>query len=247
VFNAEALQRYTLMCAQQFPDGTTFAQYNDNVALRGLYLGVQITFIAAFVLLSCFYFTSLVSLIDLSPSLPFASFLLSLSLLAHAHSPTVSRTHTSYHYLGGLRDKPSKPRDFYHSCYNLGGLSVSQHAAVVNTGGGTSGGAAGGATSCPSSPSSSSPLVWGSESNRVAVRVFADGNLCVVLNLFIFLRVVFLYTQLCFCLNHYLFCILRNFLAWRVLELTKLMCMYSCNLQHENRWCIPHSICEPAP
>ena len=29
---------------------------------------------------------------------------------------------------GGLRDKPSKPRDFYHSCYNLSGLSVAQHA-----------------------------------------------------------------------------------------------------------------------
>ena len=28
---------------------------------------------------------------------------------------------------GGLRDKPSKGRDFYHSCYNLSGLSVSQH------------------------------------------------------------------------------------------------------------------------
>eukprot|EP00557_Chaetoceros_sp_GSL56_P010735 CAMPEP_0176480094 /NCGR_PEP_ID=MMETSP0200_2-20121128/2093_1 /TAXON_ID=947934 /ORGANISM="Chaetoceros sp., Strain GSL56" /LENGTH=477 /DNA_ID=CAMNT_0017876189 /DNA_START=116 /DNA_END=1549 /DNA_ORIENTATION=+ len=28
---------------------------------------------------------------------------------------------------GGLRDKPSKPRDFYHSCYNLSGLSVSQN------------------------------------------------------------------------------------------------------------------------
>jgi protein farnesyltransferase subunit beta len=28
---------------------------------------------------------------------------------------------------GGLRDKPSKPRDFYHSCYNLSGLSVAQH------------------------------------------------------------------------------------------------------------------------
>ena len=27
---------------------------------------------------------------------------------------------------GGLRDKPSKRRDFYHSCYNLSGLSVSQ-------------------------------------------------------------------------------------------------------------------------
>jgi protein farnesyltransferase subunit beta len=28
---------------------------------------------------------------------------------------------------GGLRDKPSKPRDFYHSCYNLSGLSLAQH------------------------------------------------------------------------------------------------------------------------
>jgi protein farnesyltransferase subunit beta len=28
---------------------------------------------------------------------------------------------------GGLRDKPSKTRDFYHSCYNLSGLSVAQH------------------------------------------------------------------------------------------------------------------------
>ena len=27
---------------------------------------------------------------------------------------------------GGLRDKPSKNRDFYHSCYNLSGLSVAQ-------------------------------------------------------------------------------------------------------------------------
>jgi protein farnesyltransferase subunit beta len=28
---------------------------------------------------------------------------------------------------GGLRDKPGKGRDFYHSCYALSGLSVSQH------------------------------------------------------------------------------------------------------------------------
>eukprot|EP00978_Attheya_sp_CCMP212_P034995 scaffold149980_cov52-Attheya_sp.AAC.2 len=28
---------------------------------------------------------------------------------------------------GGLRDKPSKPRDFYHTCYNLSGLSIAQH------------------------------------------------------------------------------------------------------------------------
>lgn len=27
---------------------------------------------------------------------------------------------------GGLRDKPSKSRDFYHSCYNLSGLSIAQ-------------------------------------------------------------------------------------------------------------------------
>ena len=33
---------------------------------------------------------------------------------------------------GGLRDKPSKPRDFYHSCYNLSGLSVSQHILSEN-------------------------------------------------------------------------------------------------------------------
>jgi protein farnesyltransferase subunit beta len=32
---------------------------------------------------------------------------------------------------GGLRDKPSKTRDFYHSCYNLSGLSVSQHYASL--------------------------------------------------------------------------------------------------------------------
>lgn len=31
---------------------------------------------------------------------------------------------------GGLRDKPSKPRDFYHSCYNLSGLSITQHVLV---------------------------------------------------------------------------------------------------------------------
>jgi len=33
---------------------------------------------------------------------------------------------------GGLRDKPSKPRDFYHSCYNLSGLSVAQHVLSEN-------------------------------------------------------------------------------------------------------------------
>eukprot|EP00804_Cyclotella_cryptica_P030154 CCRYP_009560-RA/>CCRYP_009560-RA protein AED:0.40 eAED:0.39 QI:0/-1/0/1/-1/1/1/0/186 len=29
---------------------------------------------------------------------------------------------------GDSHDKPSKPRDFYHSCYNLSGLSVAQHS-----------------------------------------------------------------------------------------------------------------------
>ncbi|CAK1550512.1 unnamed protein product [Leptosia nina] len=28
---------------------------------------------------------------------------------------------------GGLRDKPGKPRDIYHTCYTLSGLSVAQH------------------------------------------------------------------------------------------------------------------------
>lgn len=35
---------------------------------------------------------------------------------------------------GGLRDKPSKPRDFYHSCYNLSGLSVSQYHGKMEYG-----------------------------------------------------------------------------------------------------------------
>jgi protein farnesyltransferase subunit beta len=34
---------------------------------------------------------------------------------------------------GGLRDKPSKPRDFYHTCYNLSGLSVAQHCSRLVT------------------------------------------------------------------------------------------------------------------
>jgi hypothetical protein len=34
---------------------------------------------------------------------------------------------------GRLRDKPSKSRDFYHSCYNLSGLSVSQHNYYTTT------------------------------------------------------------------------------------------------------------------
>ena len=30
---------------------------------------------------------------------------------------------------GGLRDKPGKPPDYYHTCYCLSGLSSAQHAA----------------------------------------------------------------------------------------------------------------------
>lgn len=34
---------------------------------------------------------------------------------------------------GGLRDKPGKPVDYYHTCYCLSGLSAAQHysGAVV--------------------------------------------------------------------------------------------------------------------
>lgn len=35
---------------------------------------------------------------------------------------------------GGLRDKPSKNRDFYHTCYNLSGLSVTQHCGSSPSG-----------------------------------------------------------------------------------------------------------------
>jgi protein farnesyltransferase subunit beta len=34
---------------------------------------------------------------------------------------------------GGLRDKPSKPRDYYHTCYNLSGLAISQHCSNQET------------------------------------------------------------------------------------------------------------------
>jgi len=36
---------------------------------------------------------------------------------------------------GGLRDKPSKPRDFYHTCYNLSGLSIAQHCSSSSSSG----------------------------------------------------------------------------------------------------------------
>ncbi|XP_010528258.1 PREDICTED: protein farnesyltransferase subunit beta isoform X2 [Tarenaya hassleriana] len=34
---------------------------------------------------------------------------------------------------GGFRDKPRKPRDFYHTCYCLSGMSVAQHAWSKDT------------------------------------------------------------------------------------------------------------------
>jgi len=36
---------------------------------------------------------------------------------------------------GGLRDKPGKPRDFYHTCYNLSGLSCAQWGRAGGKGG----------------------------------------------------------------------------------------------------------------
>lgn len=39
---------------------------------------------------------------------------------------------------GGLRDKPSKGRDFYHTCYNLSGLSISQNWSGFHSGFGDS-------------------------------------------------------------------------------------------------------------
>ena len=32
---------------------------------------------------------------------------------------------------GGLRDKPGKPRDYYHTCYALSGLAAAQHTASL--------------------------------------------------------------------------------------------------------------------
>ncbi|XP_046441231.1 protein farnesyltransferase subunit beta-like isoform X2 [Daphnia pulex] len=33
------------------------------------------------------------------------------------------------HPFGGLLDKPGRPRDFYHTCYGLSGLSIAQHVS----------------------------------------------------------------------------------------------------------------------
>lgn len=37
------------------------------------------------------------------------------------------------HKNGGLLDKPGKPRDVYHTCYTLSGLSVAQHSLNFKT------------------------------------------------------------------------------------------------------------------
>lgn len=59
--------------------------------------------------------------LSLSFPLLFDTFLLERYILLCAQEVT-----------GGLRDKPSKPRDFYHTCYNLSGLSVAQHCKDDN-------------------------------------------------------------------------------------------------------------------
>ncbi|XP_057372129.1 protein farnesyltransferase subunit beta-like [Daphnia carinata] len=38
------------------------------------------------------------------------------------------------HPFGGLLDKPGRPRDFYHTCYGLSGLSIAQHVNGVVSG-----------------------------------------------------------------------------------------------------------------
>lgn len=37
------------------------------------------------------------------------------------------------HNNGGLFDKPGKPRDVYHTCYTLSGLSAAQHSVNFKT------------------------------------------------------------------------------------------------------------------
>lgn len=34
---------------------------------------------------------------------------------------------------GGLRDKPGKSRDYYHSCYSLSGLTLAQHSPTTTS------------------------------------------------------------------------------------------------------------------
>ncbi|CAM9224600.1 unnamed protein product [Phaeothamnion confervicola] len=58
---------------------------------------------------------------------------------------------------GGLRDKPGKQRDYYHTCYNLSGLSAAQHCLSPPAFGGGGGGGAGAAV----------PSVLGDPSNEL--------------------------------------------------------------------------------
>ncbi|CAM9772304.1 unnamed protein product [Chrysoparadoxa australica] len=52
----------------------------------------------------------------------------------HSGALPFNQTHLQQYILlcaqqanGGLRDKPLKSRDYYHTCYNLSGLSIAQH------------------------------------------------------------------------------------------------------------------------
>jgi protein farnesyltransferase subunit beta len=56
---------------------------------------------------------------------------------------------------GGLRDKPGKSRDFYHTCYSLSGLAIAQHFTLDGVGGGGGG------------PTDALPNVFGDPSNLV--------------------------------------------------------------------------------
>ena len=63
---------------------------------------------------------------------------------------------------GGLRDKPGKPRDYYHTCYNLGGLSVAQHPPGWDRPAEVGDGAAAAAGEVDPAR-----FVWGARSNRI--------------------------------------------------------------------------------
>ena len=65
---------------------------------------------------------------------------------------------------GGLRDKPGRGRDYYHTCYNLGGLSVAQHPVGWDRPT-TSGGAA--VAEAGADADSAARYVWGAKSNLI--------------------------------------------------------------------------------
>lgn len=68
---------------------------------------------------------------------------------------------------GGLRDKPGKPRDFYHTCYVLSGLAAAQHgippAAPRSAGAGA--GAAAVEQAAQADEDGPSPVVYGDFEN----------------------------------------------------------------------------------